>query len=192
MRDHLPHRPLARAWCIAIASIPPWRQPGGKWHPASILHPAPCTLHPAPCTMHPTLCTLHPAPYTPGLGASPSRPQSHPQREGERERERERSGTFLASPPVARTSSSTIIIIIISVLFITLICNLPEWCDKTKLSNLLLPQKGGTIKSLQLLSTSGTLLGTHLLEYLLEEVHLLEFILGHISPECTWIRGFQS
>jgi len=33
-----------------------------------------------------------------------------------------------------------------------------EWCDKIKLSNLLLPRKSGTIKSLQLLSTSGTLL----------------------------------
>ena len=46
------------------------------------------------------------------------------------------------------------IIIIISVLFITLF----EWCE-IKLSNLLLPRRGGTIKSLQLLSTSGTLLG---------------------------------
>jgi len=52
-----------------------------------------------------------------------------------------------------------IIIIIISVLLITLTCNLPEWCDKIKLSNLPLPRKGGTVKSLQLLSTSGTLLG---------------------------------
>jgi len=33
-----------------------------------------------------------------------------------------------------------------------------EWCDKIKLSNPLLPRKSGTIKSLQLLSTSGTLL----------------------------------
>ena len=33
-----------------------------------------------------------------------------------------------------------------------------EWCDKIKLSNLLLPRKSGTIKSLQLLSTSATLL----------------------------------
>ena len=33
--------------------------------------------------------------------------------------------------------------------FITLTCNFVlEWCDKIKLSNLLLPQKGGTIKSL--------------------------------------------
>ena len=30
--------------------------------------------------------------------------------------------------------------IIISVLFITLTCNLPEWCDKIKLSNLLQPR----------------------------------------------------
>ena len=38
--------------------------------------------------------------------------------------------------------------------FITLTCNFVlEWCDKIKLSNLLLPRKGGTIKSLQLLST---------------------------------------
>jgi len=37
----------------------------------------------------------------------------------------------------------SVIIIIISVLFITLTCNLPEWCDKIKLSNLLLPRKGG-------------------------------------------------
>jgi hypothetical protein len=44
--------------------------------------------------------------------------------------------------------------------FITLTCNFVlEWCDKIKLSNLLLPRKGGTIKSLQLLSTSGTLRG---------------------------------
>jgi len=33
-----------------------------------------------------------------------------------------------------------------------------EWCDKIKLSNLLLPRKSCTIKSLQLLSTSATLL----------------------------------
>ena len=33
-----------------------------------------------------------------------------------------------------------------------------EWCDNIKLSNLLLPWKSGTIKSLQLLSTSLTLL----------------------------------
>jgi hypothetical protein len=34
--------------------------------------------------------------------------------------------------------------------FITLTCNFVlEWCDKIKLSNLLLPRKGGTIKSLQ-------------------------------------------
>ena len=45
---------------------------------------------------------------------------------------------------LARVPSS---FIIISVLFITLTCNLPEWCDKTKLSNLLLPRKSGTIKS---------------------------------------------
>ena len=38
----------------------------------------------------------------------------------------------------------------------------PEWCDKIKLSNLLLPRKGGTIKSLQLLSTStGSALRDH-------------------------------
>ena len=44
----------------------------------------------------------------------------------------------------------------LSLLFIILTCNLPVWCDKIKLSNLLLPRKGGTFKSLQLLSTSGT------------------------------------
>ena len=33
-----------------------------------------------------------------------------------------------------------------------------KWCEKIKLSNLLLPRKGGTIKSLRLLSTSETLL----------------------------------
>ena len=32
-----------------------------------------------------------------------------------------------------------------------------EWCDTIKLSDLLLPRKSGTIKSLQLLLTSGTL-----------------------------------
>ena len=32
-----------------------------------------------------------------------------------------------------------------------------EWCDTIKLSNPLLPRKSGTIKSLQLLSTSETL-----------------------------------
>ena len=35
----------------------------------------------------------------------------------------------------------------------------PEWCDEIKLSNLMLQRKSGTIKSLQLLSTS-TLGGT--------------------------------
>ena len=35
---------------------------------------------------------------------------------------------------------ATIIIIIISVLFITLTCNLPERCDEIKLSNLLRPR----------------------------------------------------
>ena len=44
-----------------------------------------------------------------------------------------------------------------SVLFIRLTRNLPEWCDNIKLSNLLLPRKGGTNTGLQLLSTSGTL-----------------------------------
>jgi hypothetical protein len=53
----------------------------------------------------------------------------------------------------AQAGAFFIIIIIISVLFITLSCNFPEWCEKIKLSNLLLPRKGGTIKSLQLLST---------------------------------------
>jgi len=44
-------------------------------------------------------------------------------------------------------------------------------CDKIKLSNLLLPRKSGTIKSLQILSTLGTLwdLGTAFLEMHLRE-----------------------
>ena len=50
------------------------------------------------------------------------------------------------------------IIIIISVLFIALTCNLPSGVIKSN-SQILLPRRGGTIKSLQLLSTSGTLLG---------------------------------
>ena len=65
----------------------PYR-PGGNPGANGTLHPS-CTLHPAPCTMHPTLCTLHPAPYTPGLRASPSRPQSNPQREGQIEKKSE-------------------------------------------------------------------------------------------------------
>jgi len=52
----------------------------------------------------------------------------------------------------ARTSSSSLI----SSLLHSRV-NL-EWCDNIKLSNLLLPRKSGTIKSLQVLSTSGTLL----------------------------------
>ena len=45
---------------------------------------------------------------------------------------------------------SSLIIFIISVLFITLACNLPEWCDQIKLSNLpstLNPKPYGVIKS---------------------------------------------
>jgi len=64
------------------------------------------------------------------------------------------------------------VIIIIKFLFITL--NL-EWCDKIKPTNLLLPRKSGTIKSLQLLSTSGTLLA-------LEQ-------LGTRALRPTWYQG---
>ena len=53
--------------------------------------------------------------------------------------------------------AQVIIIIIIRVLIITLTCNLLKWCDKIKVSNLLLPRKSGTLKSLQPLSTLGTL-----------------------------------
>ena len=47
-------------------------------------------------------------------------------------------------------------ITIINCLFITLTCNAEnlKWCDKFELTNLLLPRKNGTIKSLHLPSTS--------------------------------------
>ena len=57
----------------------------------------------------------------------------------------------------SQPSSSSLLISSLSHAHATL--NL-EWCDKMKLSNLRLPRKSGTFKSLQLLSTSRTLLAT--------------------------------
>ena len=51
-----------------------------------------------------------------------------------------------------------------------------EWCDQIKLSNLLLPWKSGTIKSLQLLSTSTTLLA-------LEQLYVRRFTLPATTVE---------
>ena len=82
------------------------------------------------------------------------------------------------------------------VLFITLTCYLPEWCDKTKLSNLLLPRKGGTIQSLRLLSAEPCLMAPTRHIKGAKHSHALVFpkpstVFRRLRKHCRWLGNLS-